>query len=301
MVRRIASQVHRQVGRLMRADFIRQEPVWFKAVLDHPPLPLPPRAPPARSTFDTTKAKPKLKPKSGNQDENGDASSSSRHKTRMRSETPKPLPIYYLEDDIRRQFFRDHPFEAFRPVTLVESAAIRDPHPIAGVAWTRLRQRGRNPCPQDAIDFCLNLYRSHNIPLSEAYSRAVAQFRALRSEHHIATLFATHEATHLGAIFGASENERAYFKELRSLETWSRSEELDEGAMAARKRWKAIVERSGGKQEWSKGQEYVRLWKEGIRPTYSPVLTQRAEELADLGPTPEEEVAQSTDFMALRS
>lgn len=129
MVRRVASQVHQQVSRLMRAGYIKEEPAWFKAVLNHPPLPLPPRAPATRSSYD----QPPENTSTG----------------KMRPLPRRPLPIYYIEDDIRRQFFRDHPFEAFRPTTLVEKDSIADEHPIRGKEWTRLRQRGRNPVAEE--------------------------------------------------------------------------------------------------------------------------------------------------------
>jgi small subunit ribosomal protein S23 len=246
MVRRIASQVHKQIARLLRADYLKREPAWYKAVLEHPPLPLPPRV--------------------------------------------RPLPIHYIEDDVRRQFFRDHPFEAFRPVTLVEGAGVDDAHPVRGATWTKLRQRGRNPTPEEyvltfsricfssqlycsAIRFAVNLYQHHDMPLSEAYAKAIAQFRSLRSEHHIANVVAVQEAECYGSVFGPTEIEVGFSKEKKALETWERREELDEGAIAARKRWRAIIEKQGP-SEWTKGQEYVKLWKKGIRPTYAPVLTE---------------------------
>jgi len=37
-----------------------------------------------------------------------------------RQPKPKVMPIVYLEDRVRQRFFLDHPFEAFRPRTLVE-------------------------------------------------------------------------------------------------------------------------------------------------------------------------------------
>jgi small subunit ribosomal protein S23 len=135
MVRRIASQVHKQVARLMRADYLKQEPVWFKAVLEYPPLPLPPKAPPSRTSYDLPPEK----------------RSSTTHKPRIPKS--RPLPIQYIEDEVRRQFFRDHPFEAFRPTTLVENAGVEDTHIIRGQEWTRLRQRGRNPSPEEYVSF----------------------------------------------------------------------------------------------------------------------------------------------------
>ncbi|KAF8167712.1 mitochondrial ribosomal protein S25-domain-containing protein [Crassisporium funariophilum] len=268
MGRRIASQVHQQVSRLMRGNYITKEPIWYQAVLDHPPLSLPPKAPPSRTVYDQkAPSSEKLRP----------------HSTR-------PLPIYYLEDDIRRQFFKDHPFETFRPTTLVEQERIADPHPISGKVWTRLRQRGRNPLPEDAILFALNLYQHHSLSLSDAYARAVAQFRALRSEHHIATTFAVMEAKELGSTFGPSEIEQTFEMEKKSIATWERQEELDEGAIAARKRWKAIVEKQREGSQWTKGQEYVRLWKEGVRPNYMPALTKPVDDVLP---------HQSTNYMDL--
>lgn len=125
-----------------------------------------------------------------------------------------------------------------------------------------------------AILFALNLYKYHSLSLSEAYANSVAQFRALRSEHHIATTVAVKEAEALGSIFGPSEIEQANEMEKKSIATWERRAELDEGAIAARKRWKAIVDRQPGANQWTKGMEYVRLWKEGVRPNYMPSLTQ---------------------------
>jgi len=206
-----------------------------------------------------------------------------------------PLPIHYLEDDVRRQFFRDHPFEAFRPVTLVEGGGVADEHPINGQEWTRLRQRGRNPSPEDAVKFTVNLHKYQEIPLNKAYAQSVAQFRALRAEHHVATVTAVMEAEAFGAKFPPTRIEQNFLREQKALEGWQRKDEQDAGAIAARKRWKAIINRQGGVGlEWSKGQEYVRLWKEGVRPTYMPSLTEPPE----TAPT-EMEIAESADWMGV--
>ena len=63
--------------------------------------------------------------------------------------------------------------------------------------------------------------------------------------------------------------------------------------MEARKRWRAIIERSGN-TEFTRGEEYVRLWKEGIRPDYSPALSAPAETV------PEPEI-EPVDFMNVQA
>ena len=111
------------------------------------------------------------------------------------------------------------------------------------------------------------------MPLSRAYATSVAQFRSLRSEQEVANTIATLEAEHYGAEFLPTETERGFNKELEAIKTWHVDERHDQNAIAARKRWKAVVERDQPPVPWTAGQEYVRLWKEGIRPNYSPAMT----------------------------
>jgi small subunit ribosomal protein S23 len=234
--------------------------VWYQAVLDHPPLPLPPREPSSRTSYDS--APPK---------EHGF--------TTKKTPGPRPLAVNYIEDDIRRQFFRDHPFESFRPRSLTEAGAIEDEHPINGLQWTRLSQRGRNPSPEDAVRFALNLHQAHGLALSDAYAASVAQFRTLRAVQHVATRFAAQQATIAhGARFGPSATSRGFAAEDSVLEAAERrSERLDDSTRLARRRWRMVplgTGSSGSGTEWSRGEEYVRLWREGVRPDYSPALTE---------------------------
>lgn len=262
MVRRIASQVHKQASRLLRQQYIKKEPAWYQAVLDHPPLPLPAKAPPPRTAYDVSA-----------EDMSHADGYTAPSKKGTKSTQPRPIEIHYAEDQFRRQFFKDHPFEAFRPVSLVEGRTIADEHHIRGVEWKRLKQRGRNPSPEDAIRYAVNLHEHHNLPLTNAYSAAVAQFRSLRAEHQISSSIALLEAETYGISFGPSQVEIAFDKEEKALKTWLGQHNLDAQALAARKRWKAIVEKTAAESTWSRGQEYTRLWKAGVRPDYSPVLT----------------------------
>ena len=285
MVRRIASQVHKQASRLTRAGLLKTQPVWYQAVLEHPPLPLPPREPPSRTSYDS--APPK---------QHGVAV--------KKTPGPRPLAVSYIEDGIRRQFFRDHPFESFRPRSLTEAGAIEDEHPISGLQWTQLSQRGRNPSPEEyvaltpppfilgvphanqcthsAVRFALNLHQAHGLALSDAYATSVAQFRTLRAVQHVATRFAAQQAAVAhGARFGPSATARGFEAEEAVLDADERrSERLDDSTRLARRRWRMVPlgsSSSSSGAEWSRGEEYVRLWREGVRPDYSPALTEPIE------------------------
>lgn len=61
----------------------------------------------------------------------------------------KPLPVVFPEDPIRRQFFRDHPFEAYRPVNLVEGEQVRQVEGPQGKEWTELAQRSTIPTAEE--------------------------------------------------------------------------------------------------------------------------------------------------------
>lgn len=86
------------------------------------------------------------------------------------------------------------------------------------------------------------------------------------------------EAQELGSTFGISEIEHSFELQKKGLSTWEKKEEQDEGALAARKRWKAIVERQHGADQWSKGEQYVRLWQQGVKPNYMPALVPTQQE-----------------------
>lgn len=128
-----------------------------------------------------------------------------------------------------------------------------------------------DPC-YSAIRFAVNLHEYHNVPITHAYSVAAAQFRALRSEREITTRVALLEAEHYGVPLGPSMTEKMFQEEEKALNSWSKNKQADAMANTARKRWRMIPEEVGEPSAWTKGQEYTRLWQEGIRPTYSPAI-----------------------------
>ncbi len=125
-----------------------------------------------------------------------------------------------------------------------------------------------------AVRYAVNLYEYHDMDLSSAYASAAAQFRSLRSELQVARSIALAEAEHLGMEFGPSQVDITFAKEQKALRTFQDSAAQDRTAETERKRWKAVVEREGRPDQWTKGQQYTRLWKEGVRPVYAPVLSE---------------------------
>ena len=69
----------------------------------------------------------------------------------LKEPKPRPKDIVYQEDRVRRQFFKDFPFEALRPVSLVEGTHVDAGSEglVQGPAWTALEQRGAYPTVEE--------------------------------------------------------------------------------------------------------------------------------------------------------
>ncbi|KIR57236.1 hypothetical protein I315_00401 [Cryptococcus gattii Ru294] len=277
-MRKIPSQVPSAVSRLLQGQVISSPPTWFQPVLSHPPPQLPPyqvKSRPRASDrgikssddfFDTVPIR------AGELER--------RDKLRgYKQRKGRPLEIAYEEDRVRRQFFKDFPFEALRPVSMVEGREIDVREKVLGEGWVRLEQRGSYPTVEDCIEFVINLKTTRDVSISEAYALATEEFVSLRGRHQLATLAAEIEARHYGAEFKPDVFERAFNLEEKALETLhpssSSSSSSDSAGSAGlpsrvkyreqpRWQWSNTVPPSsipptiGG---FSAGQEYVSKWK----------------------------------------
>ena len=126
----------------------------------------------------------------------------------------------------------------------------------------------------------MNLYENTpDLPLSEAYAAAVLQFRALRSEQKIAAQIARLEAEHFGTKFKPGPIQQGFDREEENLKSWTQKKYMESESNEARKRWKMVASTPQGERpvQWTEGKTYTRLWKDGIRPDYSPALSDAAE------------------------
>lgn len=79
-------------------------------------------------------------------------------KSKKASRMFQPVAIKYEEDQLRREFFRDHPWELARPRILVESTG-KD---FEKHNWTKLQQPGKNIDGERCVFlFLLFISRSH--------------------------------------------------------------------------------------------------------------------------------------------
>ena len=119
----------------------------------------------------------------------------------------QPAPIRYEEDELRKQFYSDHPWELARPRVVLETSGddsgLRD--------YSRNVRSSNAPLNGESV-VQRQLYLLHNVPdisESRAYDIARKEFYAHRLREEIERRVSVEEAEAVGADFGKSLNQRS--------------------------------------------------------------------------------------------
>lgn len=220
---------------------MKQQPAWYEAVIQHPPDPGRARAPIPRADSDLPRSLQNgtvaaARARASALDK-GRSALNTKKKLRTQMPSLRAKPIVYDGDRVRRQFFRDHPWEAKKPRTLVEmDFALEEqmqPDIPAGEEpelyhWSRM-----NPSVEDVIQCTLRTSADCQMSLAQAYQRTIAAYHAIQAEREHMLRFANLEARSLGADLGPTETERGYRKEERELAKWAPSADPATVATAA--------------------------------------------------------------------
>ncbi|KAL4809024.1 37S ribosomal protein S25, mitochondrial [Aspergillus unguis] len=140
-----------------------------------------------------------------------------RTKSKKPSRMYLPVEIKYEEDQLRKEFFRDHPWELARPRILVESTG-KDSEKYD---WSRLRQPGKQLDGESVVQ--RQLWLLQNVPKmtkNDAYDIARREFYRLRLEEDIERRVAAEEAQATGANFGPTYLEVGMELENKEYENW---------------------------------------------------------------------------------
>lgn len=236
MPRRIPNQVTQTVSRLLQGGYMKAPPAWYEATLRHPPLVPPPHQTRQRPDEDLPRSQQShalRQPHDRAAAIGGRSKLNSRKKIRSQLPPLRPQPIVYEADKIRRQFFRDHPWEVTRPQTLAEMdytlETVANPEIPPGT-WPELSMWSRmNPSVEEyvcranrSVIQCTQKTRDvGGVSLSDAYRRTIASYHAIQAERELRMRYANLEARSLGADMGLSETERGFLKEGRELDKWA--------------------------------------------------------------------------------
>ncbi|PYH73880.1 mitochondrial 37S ribosomal protein mS23 [Aspergillus vadensis CBS 113365] len=140
-----------------------------------------------------------------------------RIKPKKASRMFQPVEIKYEEDQLRKEFFRDHPWELARPRVLVEKSG-KD---FERYNWSRLQQRGKHLDGESVVQ--RQLWLLNNVPdmtKSAAYDIARREFYRLRLQEDIERRVAAEEAEATGAVFGPTRLQIGMDLENKEYERW---------------------------------------------------------------------------------
>ncbi|KAI9367916.1 mitochondrial ribosomal protein S25 [Aspergillus egyptiacus] len=128
-----------------------------------------------------------------------------------------PTKIKYEEDQLRTEFYRDHPWELARPRVLVEKSGKDFVH----YDWSRLQQPGKRLDGESVVQRQLWLLNNiPNISKIAAYDIARREFYRLRLQEDIERRVAAEEAEATGATFGPTQLEIGMELENQTFENW---------------------------------------------------------------------------------
>ncbi|KAH9898767.1 mitochondrial ribosomal protein [Xylariomycetidae sp. FL2044] len=140
-------------------------------------------------------------------------------KARKPSRLFQPQQLVYEEDALRRQFYKDHPWELARPRMIIEM----DGKDAQRYNWSKgPRQPGMPLCGESVVQ--RQMYFMHGLGLekAEAYDKARKEFYALRQEEEIEARIAKEEAQMVGSYFGKSFLQVGMELEDKEYEHWKK-------------------------------------------------------------------------------
>lgn len=113
--------------------------------------------------------------------------------------------ICYAEDKLRERFYKEHPWELARPVTLVENEGDDSKHHD----WSKIEQPGKQLSGESVVQRQIYLMNQNEPRLGkdQAYRRACEEFYKLRMFEAVEKRIAMEEGMAFGALFNKSQTE----------------------------------------------------------------------------------------------
>ena len=140
------------------------------------------------------------------------------NRARKASKLFQPVEIRYPEDELRRTFYSDHPWELARPRVVLE----RDRKEGQDGDWSEnVEQPERPTTGEDMVQHQLHLLQTiPNLRVSEAYDIARKKFYDIRRKEDIQRRIAAEEAEATGAYFGPSALQLSMQIENKQYDDW---------------------------------------------------------------------------------
>lgn len=208
----------------LAAQRMRTPPIWLDIVTNNPPAQVWTRKQPQPQDMARIRTK-----QLGNGKTEQYVISQSKRGSGKPSRLFAPLPIQYEEDELRQQFFQDHPWELARPRTLLETSGNQHQHSD----WSTGLKQPFVPVSGESV-VQRQLWLMQNVPdmtKDQAYDLARREFYIIRRQEQIAARIAKEEAEHMGAQMERGPNEWSVAiedKQYLTWEQWASSQVLEQ-------------------------------------------------------------------------
>ncbi|KAF2142375.1 uncharacterized protein K452DRAFT_358185 [Aplosporella prunicola CBS 121167] len=188
------ARVHRAATELLQAGQMKTPPPWYDVLATIPPAEMLVR--PVQRTYNHPLNKYAKRP----------------------SRMFQPQRLAYEEDTLRREFFKDHPWELARPRVILEN----DGKDGQDWDWSKIVQPGKKLDGESVVQRQRWLMHNQGLSKASAYDQARKEFYRHRHMEDIERRIAHEEALHTGAYFSKSPLEVGMELEDKQFEEWKK-------------------------------------------------------------------------------
>ncbi|ODQ81505.1 hypothetical protein BABINDRAFT_11639 [Babjeviella inositovora NRRL Y-12698] len=203
---RKALNVLESTSAFVKAGLLEKPPVWMKVVASNPPQ------------KDFTKFALRTK-----QQTTSEKPTHKLYRTRTdphaaKTKFFKPQKLRFLEDDLRKLFFQQHPWELARPKNIIENTGDDE----AFLDWDTIKQVLKPLDGESVVQRTLHLVKNKDNKLSmiEAYDQARLEFYRARIEQEIEQQVTLEESSMYGAVFTKSSTDLGFEAEAPKIAKW---------------------------------------------------------------------------------
>ncbi|KAI9506708.1 mitochondrial ribosomal small subunit component [Coemansia spiralis] len=188
---------------LLDANLRDKVPAWLWAMRSVPPVDSLVRAPTQFSTKgklefeagdNTEKPAHNTTPKARIERQLPKGCVSIRHnKTHLRTRNARPPKIVFPEDELRKDFYENHPFEKYRPRIMMETDGKNNSD------WSQISHGTNHVTGENVIRYQYYLMQTAGMSKQEAYAQATSEFYKIRAREEMEAKIAKQEARFYGA------------------------------------------------------------------------------------------------------
>ncbi|CAH1767024.1 15361_t:CDS:2 [Entrophospora sp. SA101] len=221
---KLPTQFHKYAERLLKGGVYKSIPAWYPVMKAIPPGPSIIRSQLHFNEPSTTISSSNEFTATENRDStttnenNFIFKTSSYSQKHLRAKIPKPIKIRYEEDELRKRFYHDHPYELLIPRVLIENNNNDDISSEEEVYKSLFEAEKKHyKISGESVIKYQKFLMSTGKTKNEAYVEACNEFYKIRARQEVEERIAEEQAIVFGSKINKSEVEKTLKKEAKNL------------------------------------------------------------------------------------